>query len=55
MEYKIKVPTKLEMLIVKIFGKKYRGQCMDAVIEGYYYKGKAYITKNYIDPDWKDS
>lgn len=39
--------SKLKFFIVKLFGKKFSINTDGNILEGYYYKGTVYITKDY--------
>jgi len=52
MKIEIKVPSFFELLIVKIFGKKFQNNCMDSYVYGYRWRGKMYTTKTWIKEDY---
>jgi len=51
-KFDIPVPSKLELLLAKTFGKKRHSSCMDSHIITYTWRGKTYVTKQWIDKDW---
>lgn len=51
-KFAIPVPSKLELLLAKIFGKRTVSNCMDTFVETYHWNGKMYVTKNWIDENW---
>lgn len=48
----VPVPSKLELFLAKIFGKRRVGQCLDSCVEIYTWRGRSYVTKQWIDENY---
>lgn len=46
---KIPIPKQLELFMARIFGEYLHKSCMESHISGYKWRGKIYITKQWIE------
>jgi hypothetical protein len=49
----IPIPSKIELLLARLFGEYFHKSCMDSHISGYKWRGKTYLTKTWTDEDYQ--